>query len=152
GYFINDNIAVGARVSFTGSKLTPADTSDPMVKSSGFGVSLFTRYYVPIADNFYFYGQFAYGLASVKSKTELRDVETEMPKTISNNLSISPGFTFFPTEKFAFDMSVGLLGWTGSKTVDNTNPANEITRRTSNLNVNFNLSTVNFGILYFISN
>lgn len=148
GYFLSDNIAVGIGFSVMGSKLTPVDTADPEVKMSGYGVSVFARYYVPVSDNFYFFGQLGYSMAGLSSTSTQGGTETEGPKTTINAIGISPGFTFFPTENIGFDMTVGNLGWTGSKTTSESG-GTTMESKTSEMDVSFDLSTVTFGIQYF---
>jgi hypothetical protein len=152
GYFLSDNIAVGAGISLSGSKVTPSDTSDPEVKSSGFGVNVFARYYVPMSDNFYFFGQLRYGMMTSSSKMTQGGTETEGPKTSSNMIGIQPGFTFFPTSNIGLDLTFGNLGWMGTKTTTEFGNGNSIESKSSGVDVSFDLTTVTFGIQYFFGN
>jgi len=149
GYFLTSNIAVGANFMLSGSKLTPADTADAERKSSGMGIGVFARYYVPMGDRFYFFGHLGYGLGTSQSTSIKNGNETEGPKTTTNSLGIKPGFAFFPSEKIAFDMTWGNLGWAGSKT-ESTNGPITSTNTTSGMEMSFNLTTVSFGIHYFL--
>lgn len=148
GYFLSDNLAVGVGFSVMGSKLTPSDTSDPEVKTSGYGVSLFGRYYVPMSDNFYFFGQVGFGMMGSSSKMTQGGTEVDGPKTGITTFGISPGFTFFPTENIGFDMTFGNLGWMGTKTTFESG-GTTMESKTSGMDISFDLSTISFGIQYF---
>lgn len=151
GYFLTDNIAAGIGIAYMGSKTTPADTSNPEVQSSGFGLTLGARYYVPVADNFYFHGGLYYGFSSQSSKMTQGGTETDGPKFTSNSIGIRPGFSWFAAPNFAFDMTFGNLGWTGSK-MESTGANTTTTSKSSGMDVSFDLTTVNFGIQYFLGN
>jgi hypothetical protein len=152
GYFLTDNIAAGLSLSFTGSKLTPADTSDPTVRSKSFGVGLFGRYYVPITEQFFFHGQLGLGLGTGSSSMEDNDgTTTDGPKRMTTSVGISPGFTFFPAPRWGFDMSVGLLGFTSTKMTSEVGSITS-TSKSNSMDVNFDLTAVTFGIQYFIGN
>ncbi|HCS21638.1 MAG TPA: hypothetical protein DIW47_13955 [Bacteroidetes bacterium] len=148
GYFLSDNIAVGVGFSVMGDKVTPVDTSDPEVKTSGYGVNVFARYYVPMSDNFYFFGQLGVGFGGASSKMTQGGTETDGPKIGMTTVGISPGFTFFPTENIGFDMTVGNLGWMSTKTTSEAG-GTTIESTSSGIDVSFDLSTVTFGIQYF---
>ncbi|MHB1276893.1 MAG: outer membrane beta-barrel protein [Bacteroidia bacterium] len=152
GYFLTDNIAVGLGVSLTGDKWTPADTSDPELKTKGFGIGVFARYYVPMSDNFFFFGQLSYNMmtaSSIRTTQGTTVTETEGPKMSTNMIGISPGFTFFPTENIGLDLTFGFLGWTGSKTTSDLGNGDTMESKTSGIDANFDLSSVTFGIQYF---
>ncbi|MDX5319610.1 MAG: porin family protein [Bacteroidota bacterium] len=149
GYFINDNISVGVSLMFSGTKLTPADTADPEVKTSGMGIGLNARYYVPVSDKFYFFGNLGYGMMNSGGTSTQGGTETELPKTSMNMVGLSPGFTWFATENLAFDMTWGNLGWYSSKT-ESTAGTITTTSTTSGMDVSFDLTSVSFGVMYFL--
>lgn len=149
GFFINQNIAIGANIMFTGSKTTPADTLNPEVKENSMNFGVFARYYVPMGDRFYFHGNLGFNAGSGSSKLTQGGVEVEGPKLNSTSIGISPGFTFFPSEKIAMDMNWGFLGYSTNKSEFTTGPLTTTTK-TNGFDANFNLSTVSFGIHYFL--
>ncbi|TNE80257.1 MAG: hypothetical protein EP332_08285 [Bacteroidetes bacterium] len=149
GYFLNDNIAAGASLNFMGSKVTPADTSDPVEKSSGFGIGLFGRYYVPLGESFYFHGQLGLNFDNSSSYSEKNGVVTDDPRITTIGLGIRPGFTYFPTKKIGLDVMFGNLGWSRTSSYQEIGTA---TQRgyDNNFMANFNLTNVTFGVQYFL--
>lgn len=149
GYFLSDNIAVGAGVSMYGTKMTPVDTADPERKTNGFSFGVFARYYVPMSDNFYFFGQLSYSLMTGSSSMTQGGTETEGPKMMGHMIGIQPGFTFFPTSRIGLDLTFGNIGWSGTTTKTDLGGGNTIESKTSGLDVNFDLTSVTFGVQYF---
>lgn len=149
GYFLTDNIAAGIGISFIGSHTTPADTSNPERTTAGLGLTLGARYYVPVADNFYFHGGLIYSRSATGSRTTQGGTETDGPTNVNTFIGIQPGFSWFATPNFAFDMTFGNLGWAGSKT-ESTAGNLTTTSNSGGMIVSFDLTTVNFGIQYFL--
>lgn len=152
GYFLTDQIAVGLNLSFRGSKLTPEDTSDPITREREIGYGVFARYYVPLSDQFFFHGQLGLGLSNGSSTMENQNTGTteDGPKFSTLELGLRPGFTFFPTPKWGFDMSVGFIGIDNRKDVMEIG-STTITSKSNEFNARFDLTTVFFGIQYFIN-
>lgn len=148
GYFLSDNIAVGISFELRGSKMTPPDTSKAEERMAGFGAGVFARYYVPMSDNFYFFGQLGYSnLATGTSETQ-GGTETEGPKTFRHSFGIRPGFTFFPASRIGLDLTFGNIGWSTTKTTEEFG-GGTIESRSSGLDISFDMTTVVFGIQYF---
>lgn len=149
GYFLTENIAAGLSINFSGSKITPADTSDPLMKESGMGIGLFGRYYVPVSDNFYFHGQLGFGLSSMGGTAEKGGVTADLPDYTMLNFGIRPGFTFFPSKRLGLDFMFGNLGWSSTKmTMTAGTTTTEST--SSGLDMSFDLSSISFGVHYFL--
>lgn len=149
GYFLTENIAAGLSINLSGSKITPPDTSDPIEKASGFGVGLFGRYYVPLGESFYFHGQLGFGLGKSSSSEEKSGVVTDNPDVSTLSIGISPGFTFFPTKRVGLDLSFGYLGWS-RMSMEQTKGATNMKGHQSDFMMNFSMSSVTFGIQYFL--
>lgn len=149
GYFLTENIAAGLNIGLYSSKVTPPDTSDPIEKTSGFGVGLFGRYYVPLGESFYFHGQLGFDLSKIKSSEEKSGVLTENPDLNIFGIGVSPGFTFFPTKRVGLDLSFGYLGWLRTS-FEQTVGATTRKGHDSEFRMNFNMSSVTFGIQYFL--
>lgn len=149
GYFLNQNIALGLNLMFTGSRISPADTVNPEVKSSGLSYGVFARYYVPMGDRFYFHGGLGFKAGSEGSKTIKDGAETDGPTRSFTSTGISPGFTFFPTPKIGLDMTWGFLGYSTGKTESTAGPVTT-TVKSNGFDANFDLTTISFGIHYFL--
>lgn len=116
GYFISDNLAVGAGLSL-GSGTT--DTGANKTVTSSFGFGPFARYYKFTSnENFAFYGQ-----AQFFYNSERADF-TPGGETKSQEItfSIAPGFSYFFTEHWAIDLSIaGLVIRSSDPNKDNAN-------------------------------
>ncbi len=106
GYFVIDHLMVGLDLSISSTKEDDGFGGDD--KQTTFGIGPFARYYVPLGEGkFMFTGEAGFGFAAVKDKPDGQD-ET---KGSAVNFYVAPGFTFFPTEKWGFDLQVNLLNF-----------------------------------------
>ncbi len=149
GYLLTDNLAAGVNFSLNGSKNTTSDSTHS--NSFGWGAGLFGRYYVPVSDNFYFFGNLGVNFNGGSSSNTSGNTETEGPKLSGMTIGIQPGFTYFPSSHFALDMSVGNLGWMMQKSTMENGGIKSV-QKNSGMDVAFDLTTVFFGIQYFFGN
>ncbi|MDX2063752.1 MAG: outer membrane beta-barrel protein [Bacteroidia bacterium] len=105
GYFVSDNLAVGVRVGFGGSKFEEEGFE---FQSTAFEVGVFGRYYNMFNDNFGLFGELGVGIVS---STDEED-GTEVGKSNGIDAGLGLGFTFFPSTRFALEGSAGLVGFT----------------------------------------
>ncbi len=116
GYFIADNIAVGAMLGITSNS---SDNGATKTINTSFGFGPLARYYKFTAnENFAFFGQarFLYfgGKTDVTPGGEF--------KTSTINFALSPGFSYFFTDHWAMDLSITGLSISSedpNKDVDN---------------------------------
>ncbi|MBI1221925.1 MAG: outer membrane beta-barrel protein [Bacteroidetes bacterium] len=149
GYFLTKHIAVGGNVHLNTHKIQFNDTSNRIDKYRIMGLGLSARYYITIASNFYFYGSLGYAIGFQKY-TNMRGQVTDVnPKVINQSIGISPGFTWFASDNFAFNASWGFLGLKHKRT-RTTNSTSETTFKQNELMANFGLSQINFGVMVFI--
>ena len=102
GYFINDQLAVGGSLGLVSQF---SDDSDFTVF-----LSPFARWYFPIVDDrFYFYANgeiaFSYGNSAANFE-EFRSSDD----AFSVGISASPGFVFFPSERWGLEFTLTALG------------------------------------------
>lgn len=134
GYFISENIALGARLDVNSGK---QENGGPEVKTSGFGVEAFGRYYFTPAAKFSVFGELAVGVGS--DKTEVGNVED---KSNTFGVNAGAGVSYFLSNNWAIEAGWAGLGYNSSKEdVDGAEA-----RNTFGLNVD--LSSINFGLIY----
>ena len=80
GYFLNDKMAVGIGVDFSGSTSKRNDTKNEIRKSSGWEISPFFRYYFAGAGNFRFFGEAYLGFGGGKNR-ELQRKQRDKQET-----------------------------------------------------------------------
>lgn len=107
GYFVSDQLSLGLGIGYSSSKNKGINVEST---TNFFVIVPNGRYYVPIADGtFYFFGEAALSLAFGTTKREEPTVETESDLTVYD-ISLSPGFAFFPSENWSIDFSFRGIG------------------------------------------
>ena len=140
GYFVKDNLAIGATVSLGSSK---SGTGPGQSKSSSFGVGPFVRFYkFTSSEQFAFFGNASITFGSSRSETG----NTITDKSSNLTFAIAPGFAYFFNEHWAAELSITGLRIQNSNS-DNF-PGND---RTS---VTFDVSSFspNLGVRYHFGN
>jgi outer membrane protein len=107
GYFISENIALGARLDINSGT---EENGGPEIKTSGFGVEAFGRYYFIPASKFSVFGELAVGAGS--SKREVGNNETKF-KTFGVNAGV--GVSYFLSNHWAVEASWAGLGYNTSE-------------------------------------
>lgn len=153
GYFITNNIAAGIMLDFAGTTIktapTPTTTAERKINSLGFGV--FGRYYAPINDKFYFWGQLGLMFGSGSDETTAGAVTINNGDKSMMDISLRPGFTFFPSTRYGLDFSVGGLGFGNTTTtIPAVAPATEPTEvKTSNFGLMWDMTAIRIGVHVF---
>ncbi len=129
GYFVADNLAIGIGLSY-GGVTTKDEGENPLgkytrtISNTSMTVGPFARYYKPVGDHAAFFGQLGVGFGSTKRTEELEGKGFEgqtADEDIKYSLlgaQLSPGFTFFPTDHFGLEISMGGLGYNKTKQKD----------------------------------
>lgn len=100
GYFISDNLAVGAGLSLGSGTI---DTGADKTVSSSFGFGPFARYYKFTSnENFAFFAQAEFFYRS--GKVDYTPGGENKSQSVS--FSVAPGFSYFFTEHWAIDLSI----------------------------------------------
>lgn len=160
-YFLTNNFSLGLEIGFNRNSTTSDFTTDNGNTSvtvenvvSTFAFGPFVRYYVPLGNNFYFYGQ---GGIQVYGGTE-DETETAVTQngnttiTVINNTTtdlsgfstgLKPGITYFLNNRFALDASFGLLQF-----ATNGEKRTNYERRSNQVDFNIIPNSLTFGLSY----
>lgn len=133
GYFVTNNIAVGAKLGFGSEKREVAgvDTAD----KSAFTVGAFGRYYMTPANQFSLFGQLGFDYSSVDNKlTDVKENE------IGANLGL--GLSYFVSNNFAIEATWAGLGYTS-----NDNGGNGADK-TNQFGLGLDMRSIGFGLVY----
>ena len=132
GYFIADNMVIGASLGFSYSSFDE-DGADDKLNCTSFGIAPYFRYFLVQKGNFGLYlqagGQFA------TSKYDYDDAES----TTYFNVGVLPGISYSFSDKFSATASFGWLGYEQAKQDD---------AKMSEFGLNLDGSSLNFGLYY----
>jgi outer membrane protein len=142
GYFVNPNIAVGARIGYGHSKttmeLTNVKNED---KVETFSAGAFGRYYVTPASRFSFFGELNANYASLKSTETIGNLDNTN-KADGFNFQFAPGINYFLSNNFAIEATWGVLGYSS------VTPDLDGAESTENFNVGLDLNDLSLGLVY----
>jgi len=133
GYFVSDNIAIGAKIGYASDKAENAiaDTQD----DAALTVGVFGRYYLTPASQFSLFGQLGVDYSTVEDK--LADAKS---KEFGVNLGL--GLSYFVSNNFAIE-----AGWAGLGYSSNDN-GGDGADKTNSFGLDVDLRSINFGLLY----
>jgi outer membrane protein len=133
GFFLSNNVAIGVQmgVSSNQSKFKSTKISE----EQGFSGGILARYYVNPTSKFSVFGSAALGFGSTNNKTDSL-------KTTSFSFGFAPGISYFLSNHFAIETTIGNLGFSSSK------PDTKGADATNFINFGLNLSTATFGLVY----
>lgn len=129
GYFIKENIAVGLSISYSDATI---DFDGDDIEASTFGGGVFGRYYCNPSSQFSFFGN----LGVSYSTTDLGDADLN-----TFGVGLAPGISYFLSNNFAIEASVGVLGYSSSKIGDDSDSINTFS-------VGVSSSDLSFGLIY----
>ena len=135
GYFISENIAIGARLGVSSTKEEEPAQED--YKTSGFEVEAFGRYYFTPASKFSVFGELAVGVGSTKEEQGNNEFKS---KTFGVNAGV--GVSYFLSNNWAIEAGWAGLGY---NTDDNGGDGVE---KTNTFGLAVDLSSINFGLIY----
>lgn len=146
GFFVSDNIAIGAEVGYisTTSDVTGFDpffgeTSYELTTNT-FAIGGFGRYYATPANDFSIFGQLSVAYATAKSETDIEG--SQAIKANGFNFGLAPGISYFVSDNLALEATFGVLGYTTLK------PDYEGAESTDTFEIGLDMNDINFGILY----
>ena len=171
-YFFKENVSVGLGLQFGEDKvdlvanlLNNSYKRDIRNFSRSYGVLGFIKNHIPVSSNNVFYvtnqTELFYGYKSGPSETFISDIlERQYGEKHSMGISIRPGILVFLTDDFAFDLNMGILGFSHSQEnvaykYPENNPPSESNRkedsknRSTDLNLKFDLLKIGFGFSYY---
>lgn len=143
GYFVAENIAVGASIGYQSNKL---DFDGDDVANTGLGLGAFGRYYFTPANKFSLFAEFGFDYTSFDNEYFIFDGELEVPESSveSKEIGIGLGFgmNYFVSSNFSIEAGVGVLGYTSN---DNGGDGAD---KTNTLSVGGDWRAVTFGVNY----
>lgn len=138
GYFISDNIALGARVNYLYQKTEGGDFN-PEYEQNAITGGLFGRYYFTPKNKFSLFAQ----LGADYNRYEREMAGNNREKSHGFGVSAGPGFNYFITPHLALQSFLGAVSY-GTNTQETDGESTE--NRGFSLNLDF--SNVYFGLTY----
>jgi opacity protein-like surface antigen len=140
GYFVSENIAIGAMLKISSAENVEVDLgplgSGFVEKFSSFGADIFGRYYFTPADKFSVFAQAAVGFGSDKYEDGGDEI-----KASSFGINAGLGLSYFVSSNFAIEATWAGLGYNSYKFEDADDSLNTF-------GLNGNLSNINLGLVY----
>jgi len=136
GFFLTENIALGARLNVESGKNEDALGNE--TKSSAFGGEVFGRYYMTPATKFSVFGELAVGFGSDKTEDALGNES----KFNGFGINAGVGVSYFLSSNWAIEAGWAGLGYNSRKAdVSGADAVNSF-------GLNVDLSSINFGLIY----
>lgn len=132
GYFISDKIVVGGKLSLGQNKTTDSIVVE---NNSVFSAGVFTRYYTSPKSRFSLFGHLGFNFNTQTENISKSNVN-------GFDLGLSPGISYFLSDKLAIEATFGQLGFETSK------PDVAGAVSTNTVNFDLNLSNIGFGLIY----
>ena len=146
GFFVSDRTSIGPVLSYQVNTSEQA-TNGPILdaRNSLFSFGAFMRNYKPISEKFYFYlhSSVTYGTGNRKFEGAINDEGDQS----QFNINISPGFSFFATDRLALDVRLATATFR-SESFDNVGGNGET--EVDSFFLSGGLSNVGFGISWFL--
>jgi len=137
GFFVSDNIAVGARLGYTTAKQEAPFTTE--VKTNTFNAGAFGRYYFTPSNKFSVFGEFGVEYASSKRDPGIINNED---KVTGFGVNVGPGVSYFLSDHFALEAFWGAIGYASAK------PDFDGAESTNAFTFGVDLSDINLGLVY----
>lgn len=110
GYFITDNIALGAGLIMTStSNTTTVINTTTRNTTNTIGLAPFARYYGEIVEKFYWFGNAGIAISSSTFRQTVNNTTTVNPGNNIFQFNFGGGLAFFPSEKFQIEMAYNVL-------------------------------------------
>lgn len=140
GFLVGDTWAIGISPSYSLQRQTNTDSKNV---SNDFAIGPFVRKYFSLNDKFYFHLDASYSYEKVGGYTQPSGGnKIDAPKQTSNVIAITPGASYFITDRVALTATLGRLSYTKFKS-DNGN-------NSSGFDLNFGLTSLTLGAaVYF---
>lgn len=141
GYALSDRLVVGGRLGLAFAS-EEQNVAGQTVKfnANGFAIAPFGRYYLPLGNKAYFFGEAAVNIGSI-------GLNSDGQRLLSFSLfqvGISPGFAFFITDKISIELMVNGISFSSLKEKDANEPIDAF-----NLGPNFDQRGPTLGIQFF---
>lgn len=151
GFFVTDDLAVGAQLAISSGKEEETVFGSPNVTTeetvSGFGAGVFARYYfLNLGERFKTYAEVGAGFGTTKNEVD----SEEVAKTNTFGIGLDLGINYFVTKKIAISFGLAdVLAFNSSKTEFPGGGESKESSFGGNVNVFNNFfDTPTFGLLY----
>ena len=138
GFFVNENIALGARLGFNSTTEDDTVTED---KSTEFSAGVFGRYYFTPASQFSIFAELGAEINNTKFESTTGPFTSES-KSNGFGIAFAPGVNYFISDKFSIEATWGVLGYSTSK------PDVDGAESTDNFSLGLDMTSLNFGLTY----
>ena len=138
GYFVSDNIAIGAGIGYNWSKNENENLTDATYNS--FRVAPFARLYTansPVR----FFGQLSVPMAWGSNKVD----DKKTASTANYGVNLSPGIAYFPTENIGIELSVRGLYYSNN---NSTSEATDIKTTSNSFGLDANSLSPTLGVQF----
>jgi hypothetical protein len=144
GYLVADSWAIALLVSGSGNKVEYNNQNTS--SGSGLAISPYVRKFFAIGEKLYLHLDGGVSYNSLESKYEQPSTPTVHYDTKITNVYVSPGLSYFVSDRFALTANLGSLSYVNSN--DKTDGGGKTTRK--GLNASFGLTSFSFGAsIYF---
>jgi outer membrane protein W len=137
GFFVSDNIAVGARLGYTSVKTDDGFGDD--VTSDMFSIGAFGRYYATPANQFSMFVELGF---NYNSTTDNDGTGGEDFKSNGFDIALAPGISYFVSDNWAIEASIAALRYETNK------PDTDGAEATTDFGLNVDFSNVAIGVIY----
>lgn len=156
GYFVRNNLAIGTGIGYQLQLIKQTGSIDGNIysvsklKTEGFVIAPFARYYKNISAQFRFFGQLSLPMNFNNTKVGDGNGKNYVKQSTNNNYgaSLSPGFAFFPGgSKISFEFSVTGINYNHSTykgALNNDKSSND------QVNIAANLMAPTIGIYFYL--
>jgi len=135
GFFVSDNIAVGARIGYTSSKEEVPFTGEQ--KTNTINAGAFGRYYFTPSSKFSVFGELGFEYASSKQEQGVAEL-----KINGFGVNVGPGVSYFLSDHFSLEAFWGAIGYaTATPDFDGAESTDAVT-------FGVNLDDINLGLVY----
>ncbi|AXO79461.1 porin family protein [Olleya aquimaris] len=133
GYFLSDNIAAGLKLGYT--SFSGDNDGVDFVDASELAIGVFGRYYFTADDQFSLFTEL--GVDYISNDDKLADAKSD-----GFDIAFAPGISYFVSDNFAIEATVGVLGYSTEKAdFDGAESRN-------NFDFGVNFADINFGVVY----
>jgi hypothetical protein len=173
GVFIKDNLEIGTSLNFSRYKgenfnSTPSYTNSLIAEGREKNFSIYAKQYKFLTERLAVHGTLSAGLGksektlvSTYLNTYSSQSSDQHEKTTSFTFGVSPGVTFFASDKIGLTASLGTLSYSRSKDIrenafsnimypPHSPYRNDYSYKTNRLQLDFSSMYLNFGISYFL--
>jgi len=149
GYFVSENLALGADLSINGGRIKNRSSID--FKQSGYSFGPFVRYYKFLGQKTALFGNAAFNYTSDKTKS-LNSDQKFVPASSHENIGayITPGITYFASSKIGLEISLGYVGYTKTLTEQSMNTANYYKNSNSGFVKYYGLANSALGVNFYL--